>query len=35
MVEMSRDMFHVYLTFALVLGVHLPTVYEYIAMRWS
>ena len=31
MVEMSKDMFSVYLTFALVLGMHLPNVYVFLA----
>ena len=34
MVTMSKDAFQIYLTFALVFGMHLPSVYEYVAMRW-
>jgi hypothetical protein len=34
-VEMSKDAFQIYLTLALVLGIHLPGIYEYLAMRWS
>ena len=35
MVEMPVDMFKIYLTLALVFGMHLPGVYEYVAMMWT
>ena len=35
MVEMPVDMFKVYLTFALVFGMNLPGMYEYVAMMWT
>lgn len=34
-IEMSTDMFKIYLTVALVLGMHIPGVYEFAVARWG
>lgn len=34
-IEMSTDMFKIYLTAALMFGMYVPGVYEFAVLRWG
>lgn len=33
-VEMSKDVFSVYLTLAFLIGMHMPSIYVYMVTTW-
>ena len=35
MVEMSKDMFSIYLTWAFLMGMFVPDLYAALVLRWS